>query len=161
MINWADFTHAYGSAANMPKLLELARRAPAGGPYTEEPWFSLWSSLCHQGDVYTASYAAVPELVAIAQARMGEHAVARECILLAGAIELERARPLGVEPPTVPLEILDVYEEALAEGARMAERLLETERDPDYVRGLESASAAMRGDSATARRLSDRDVDEL
>ena len=105
MINWAEFTHAYGSAANVPTLLDLARRAPAGGPYTDEPWFSLWSALCHQGDVYTASYAAVPELVAIAQARMGEHAAARECVLLAGTIELERERPQGSQPPIIPAAI--------------------------------------------------------
>ena len=29
----------------------------------DEPFFSLWSSLCHQGDVYSASYAAVPKIV--------------------------------------------------------------------------------------------------
>ncbi len=29
-----------------------------------EPWFSLWSSLAHQGDVYSASFAAVPHVVA-------------------------------------------------------------------------------------------------
>jgi hypothetical protein len=28
-----------------------------------EPWFSLWSSLAHQGDVYSASFAAVPHVV--------------------------------------------------------------------------------------------------
>ena len=26
----------------------------------------LWSSLCHEGDVYTASYAAVPHIVQMA-----------------------------------------------------------------------------------------------
>ncbi|MFX8207315.1 hypothetical protein ABTL06_19085, partial [Acinetobacter baumannii] len=28
-----------------------------------EPWYSLWSSLAHQGDVYPASFAAVPHVV--------------------------------------------------------------------------------------------------
>lgn len=32
----------------------------------EEVWFRLWSSLCHQGDVFTASIAAVPHLVKVA-----------------------------------------------------------------------------------------------
>jgi hypothetical protein len=159
MIDWAEFTHAYGSAANVPSLLDVARRAPAGGTYTEEPWFSLWSALCHQGDVYTASYAAVPELVAIAQARIGEHAAARECVLLAGAIELERAHPQGPQPPTMPAAIRGSYAEAMAVGARIGESLLEVERDPDYARALESAIAAMRGDAAEARRLSDADED--
>jgi hypothetical protein len=29
----------------------------------QEPWFSLWSALAHQGDVYSASFAAVPHVV--------------------------------------------------------------------------------------------------
>ena len=33
-----------------------------------EPWFTLWSSLCHQGDVYSASFAAVPHILRVAEA---------------------------------------------------------------------------------------------
>jgi hypothetical protein len=33
--------------------------------YDDEPFFSLWSGLCHQGNIYTASYAAVPVLVSL------------------------------------------------------------------------------------------------
>ncbi len=29
----------------------------------KEPWFGLWSSLAHQGDVYSASFAAVPHVI--------------------------------------------------------------------------------------------------
>jgi hypothetical protein len=160
-MDWADLDHAYGKAADIPELLDLARGAAAGGSYTDEPWFSLWSALCHQGDVYTASYAAVPELIAIAQARRGEHAAARECILLAGSIELERAQPEGRQPPAIPSDLIGAYNAALALGARIAETLIQTERDPDYARGLKGASAAMRGDHATARRLFDPDEEEM
>jgi hypothetical protein len=31
---------------------------------TSDPWFSLWSALAHQGDVYSASFAAVPHTLA-------------------------------------------------------------------------------------------------
>jgi hypothetical protein len=30
-----------------------------------KPWFSLWSALAHQGDVYSASFAAVPHVVSV------------------------------------------------------------------------------------------------
>jgi hypothetical protein len=30
-----------------------------------EPWFTLWSALCHQNDIYPASFAAVPHIVRI------------------------------------------------------------------------------------------------
>lgn len=159
-IDWTRLRHAYGSAADVPELLQAARRAPAGGDHRNEPWFSLWSSLCHQGDVYTASYAAVPELVAIARLRQTEHTAARECLLLAGMIELERALPQERRPPEMPAEVVGPYGEALADGARIAAALLQAERDPDYARGLEAAAAAMRGDAPTARRLVDPDDEE-
>lgn len=64
---WRELRHAYGNAADVPDLLRAL--ALSTGPkegYRDEPWFSLWSSLCHQGDVYTASYIAVPHIVQIA-----------------------------------------------------------------------------------------------
>jgi hypothetical protein len=42
-------------------LRQLERLPASDG--TDEPWFSLWSSLAHQGDVYSASFAAVPHVV--------------------------------------------------------------------------------------------------
>src|SRR5437773_2022307 len=87
-VDWASLRHAYGTAVEIPTLLKSAESAPAPDHYDREPWFSLWSSLCHQGDVYPASYAAVPELVRIAQSRDGS--ARAECPLLAGCIELER-----------------------------------------------------------------------
>lgn len=59
---WAELQHAYGSASDTPDLLRKLQSLPdAEGD--SEPWFSLWSSLAHQGDVYSASFAAVPHIV--------------------------------------------------------------------------------------------------
>jgi hypothetical protein len=60
---WAELQHAYGSAGDVPALLSQLRTLPAAEGETE-PWFSLWSALAHQGDVYSASFAAVPHVVA-------------------------------------------------------------------------------------------------
>jgi hypothetical protein len=60
---WAELHHAYGTAEKIPELL----RQSSGLPSDEgdsEPWFSLWSALAHQGDVYPASFAAVPHVIA-------------------------------------------------------------------------------------------------
>src|SRR5687768_1901307 len=55
---WQNLTHAYGAASDTPGMLRgltpLSRSIR-----DEEPWFGIWSALAHQGDVYTASYAAV------------------------------------------------------------------------------------------------------
>jgi hypothetical protein len=66
--------------------------------YRSEPYFSLWSALCHQGDAYTASYAAVPHLVDVLLAAPSP---AHDSTLqLVVCIEIARARGDGPELPT-------------------------------------------------------------
>src|SRR5688572_15498155 len=113
MIDWSQLRHAYGAATNVPDLLARARTAPPPREYTDEPWYTLWSSLCHQSDVYTASYAAVPQLVSIARARQAEANAVGELLLLAGVIELERQR---LEQPPFVEFLEDVYTDALRQG---------------------------------------------
>jgi hypothetical protein len=62
---WRDLTHAYGDAADIPELLRQLESLPPSAAYDSEPWFSLWSALAHQGDVYSASFAAVPHVVKV------------------------------------------------------------------------------------------------
>ena len=61
---WSELIHAYGAATDIPDLLRQLEQMP---PYEgeNEPWFSIWSALAHQGDVYSASFAAVPHVVRI------------------------------------------------------------------------------------------------
>jgi hypothetical protein len=60
---WSELRHAYGAAHDVPAwLLQLETVPTSAGD--AEPWFSLWSALAHQGDVYSASFAAVPHVVA-------------------------------------------------------------------------------------------------
>jgi hypothetical protein len=65
---WGELRDAYGSAAKIPELLRQLSALPSDDG-SAEPWFSLWSALAHQGDVYSASFAAVPHVIeAIASA---------------------------------------------------------------------------------------------
>lgn len=59
---WSELRHADGTAADIPPLLRALESLP-GAENNSEPWFSLWSALAHQGDVYSASFAAVPHVV--------------------------------------------------------------------------------------------------
>jgi len=61
---WADLEHAYGPAKNVPALLRDLDALPSSED-KKEPWFTLWSALAHQGDVYSASFAAVPHVVRV------------------------------------------------------------------------------------------------
>ena len=64
-IRWSELKHAYGDAANIPSMLKELSSFPSYENYQSEPYFSLWSALCHQGDVFTASYAALPHIIAL------------------------------------------------------------------------------------------------
>ena len=59
---WTELQHAYGIASDTPTQLRQLDTLPESSEESE-PWFSLWSSLAHQGDVYPASFAAVPHVV--------------------------------------------------------------------------------------------------
>ncbi|AEU35624.1 hypothetical protein [Granulicella mallensis] len=61
---WSNLDHAYGEASDIPDLLRQLEEFPPSGP-KNEPWFSLWSALAHQGDVYSASFAAVPHITRV------------------------------------------------------------------------------------------------
>lgn len=78
-IDWGALQGAYGDAAEAGQLLE-ALTDPAHG----QDWNDIWSHLCHQGTVYTASHAALPVLLAIAR-QPGRHD-RDDPLLLAGAI---------------------------------------------------------------------------
>ncbi len=65
--DWGRLHHAYGSAKDIPALLRQLADFPASEGYNE-PWFSILSALAHQGDVYPASFAAVPHVVRILSA---------------------------------------------------------------------------------------------
>ncbi len=102
--------HAYGDAANVPDLLRaLATSTGPKNDYRDEPWFSLWSSLCHQGDVYTASYAAVPHIVHIA--KEAKEPVDLSFFHLPTAIEVARQTGRG---PDLPESFAGDYHRAIA-----------------------------------------------
>lgn len=60
-MDWSALKHAYGNAADVPALLARLSPDPDAGV-----WEELWSRLCHQGTVYSASFAALPALADIA-----------------------------------------------------------------------------------------------
>ncbi|GAA4921596.1 hypothetical protein LX16_4910 [Stackebrandtia albiflava] len=87
MIDWSSLGHAYGSAEDVPARLARLESAP-----TDELWDDLWSALCHQGTVYSASYAALHWLTGIAGAPDRRQAV--YALALAGAILGSVDRPV-------------------------------------------------------------------
>ncbi|MFC8175692.1 hypothetical protein [Streptomyces sp. NPDC057325] len=88
MTDWAQLSHAYGSAEDIPVLLDQIASEPS-----PERWNDLWSALCHQGSVYSASFAALPWLADVAGRDDREQAVS--ALNLAGAILAGSDQPHG------------------------------------------------------------------
>lgn len=145
-LRWSEFRHAYGPAADIPDLLRQASRVPADRTATEGPWFALWSALCHQFDVYSASIAAVPHLVAIAADRPPAARV--DPLALAGAIETYRHRPGG---PTVPSELIASHAAAISRAAVLTAEALSA--SPEDCGALLSALAAFQGQPQLAAAI--------
>src|SRR5579863_4771016 len=59
--DWSQLSHAYGEASDVPDMI---RALAASDPDNRrEELDALWSSILHQGSVYTATAAAIPFLI--------------------------------------------------------------------------------------------------
>ena len=57
MPDWVNLEHAYGSAGDLQELLRQLSPDP-----NADVWAELWSRVCHQGTVYSASFPVLPYL---------------------------------------------------------------------------------------------------
>lgn len=105
---WRQLRDAYGSAERIPELIGKLARHPPYTSYQSEPYFSLWSALCHQGDVYSASYAALPHIIHVAEENPAK--AHRDLVLLPTSIEIARLEGRG---PELPSQLADAYDAAL------------------------------------------------
>lgn len=111
MTDWSELHHAYGTAEDVPGLLDAARPAPQ-----DPSWDELWSRLCHQGTVYSASCAALPALRDMA--RHWSPRDRRMPLCLAGSTVAGKDQPYGVQDPQVTYasetsDLVGLTEEAL------------------------------------------------
>jgi hypothetical protein len=137
---WTQLKHCYGPALDIPALLRAAEVAPRQQGFRDEPWCTLWSSLCHQDDVFPASYAALPHLIALATRRAPQDR--DEPLLLAAAIEVSRASGRG---PALPPALQAAYNAALITGAHAASTSLDPSLPEQRLQVLLAAVAVFSG----------------
>jgi hypothetical protein len=143
---WGELNHAYGIATDIPRLLAGLDSLP-DSKGESEPWFSLWSALAHQGDVYSASFAAVPHVI---------HALAANP-LKAGAVYFQF--PAWVEicrqknNVEVPKDLESAYFEALSQLPSLVAAASLREWDADFLQCAISAIAAAKGQVAVAEAV--------
>jgi len=139
---WEQLQHAYGAAADIPLLLEQLRTTPPSrrGDWEAEPWFSLWSSLCHQNDVYTASYAAIPHIVGIAATKPVRERV--EFVHFVAWVEICRH---GSTAPVIPGDLESAYFGALQRAVSVVLECLDRDWSEEEYRVLLGGLAVLQG----------------
>jgi hypothetical protein len=100
---WRELGQAHGSAEDIPRLLE-ALAIIKGERERAELWFGIWATLCPDGRVYSAAYAAAPHLLAITQPMELEERLAAMHVV--AAVEVARHRPGA---PAVPDDLVMAY----------------------------------------------------
>lgn len=152
---WSKLRHAYGNAGDIPALLRTLASSPGPKPgYQDEPWFSLWSCLCPQGDVYTASYVAVPHIVHIAsEAKLP---VDFSFFQLPAAIEIARQTGRG---PDIPEAYADDYRYAIVQLVENVSIHRNEAWDQSTLLSAAAAQAVAKGHIHVAQALLNLDAD--
>jgi hypothetical protein len=104
---WGQLAQAYGSAEDVPRLLE-ALACIGTEDARAEVWFALWRTLHRPDEVYSASFAAVPHLLAIG--RMFGLRERAEAVHLATRIEVARRSPSS---DAMPADVVEAYAAAV------------------------------------------------
>ena len=152
---WSELQDAYGDADDIPDLLRALAAFPGPKPeFQEEPWFSLWSGLCHQGDVYTASYAALPHLVRIASE--AKPPIDFSFFQLPAAIEVARKNGRG---PALPEDLADDYHRAIDRLMENASLYRNEPWDQSMLICIMAAQAVAKGHIDVAEALLNLDDD--
>jgi hypothetical protein len=149
---WSKLHHAYGFASDVPALLSQLSTLPSAKGEAE-PWFSLWSALAHQGDVFDASFAAVPHVVrAAATNPLRADAVYFQ---FPAWVEICRKKQ-GVE---VPGDLAAAYFAALAHLPSLVAAASAREWDADFLQCALSAIAAAKGQTLVAEAVQELSPD--
>lgn len=137
---WRRLRDAFGLAFQVPDMLRQLADAPPSDDWRAEPYFSLWSHLCHQGDVYPASFAALPHLVARCEA----DAAGTHWDVLHLAVAIENARL--TKGMTVQEDFAQAYADAVGRLPQAASAMLLAQpSEPSLVGVAAAALATTRG----------------
>jgi hypothetical protein len=140
---WLELKHAYGAAGDIPPLLKQLEQVPSAKD-DAEPWFTLWSSLAHQGDVYSASFAAVPYVIkALASApTKADHSYFQ----FPAWVEICRSK----NNVDIPHDLRSAYFESLAQLPSLVAQASTRSWDPSFLACALAAVAAAKGQPGVA-----------
>ena len=143
---WSELNDEYGSASAIPALLRRLESFPKSEGRSE-PWFTLWSALAHQGDVYPASFAAVPHVVRVLE--IAPEKAYSAYFQFPSWIEICRQKR-GV---TIPEEMETAYFSALGKLPSLVAAAAEREWDATFLACALSAIAVAKGFAPVAEAV--------
>ncbi len=132
---WSELEHAYGQASDIPPLLRQLQDLP-GSEGQSEPWFTLWSALAHQGDVFSASFAAIPHVIAALSTAPAKADVS--FFHFPAWVETCRAK----QRTPIPADLADGYFAALQRLPALVADTATGRTDPDFATCATAAIAA-------------------
>lgn len=150
--DWHLLRHAYGDASDVPVLLRKIAGFPAEPDWQSEPWFSLWSALYHQGDIYSASIAAIP-LIVSALSQDPRKATLSFYLLPASIALADNARPVDL-----PIAIREDFKEAVAVLGGIAAAMLSSAVDEHMIEAMKAAVLVSQGDFQQVCELLEADA---
>jgi hypothetical protein len=141
---WSELTHAYGKATDVPSALTKL----ASGD--DEALGQLFGSVCHQGSVYSASFAVFPHLLRIAEEASAAD-IRADILALAGAIATSKDnrcdKPLRAD-------IKSEYESSLSRALNLMLATLQEPIEPATAVYVLQAAAGLKGFVALEHVLS-------
>ncbi len=143
---WSQLQHAYGIASGVPALLRQLEGFPSSNG-ENEPWFTIWSALAHQGDVYSATFAAVPHVVRVLSAAPAKADIS--FFHFPAWVEICRQR----KSVSIPDDLVDAYFEALSELPSLVAAAATRDWDAEFLVCALSAIAAAKGSGAVAEAV--------
>lgn len=143
---WSELKHAYGNASDIPNLLRQLNSLPSSEG-DKEPWFSIWSSLAHQGDVYSASFAAVPYVIRVL--KQAPTKADFSFFQFPAWVEVCRQK----QSVAIPEQLKADYFSALAELPSLVAAAAEREWDSNFLCCALSAIAASKGFGSVAEAV--------
>ena len=151
---WSELEHAYGQAFDIPPLLRQLHDLP-GSEGQSEPWLTLWSALAHQGEVYSASFAAVPHVIAALSTAPTK--ADPSFFHFPAWVEVCRAK----QGTPIPADLADDYFAALQRLPALVAEAATRRTDPDFAACATAAIAATLGQHAMAEVILEMASPEL
>ena len=148
---WLTLTGSYRTRLDPRPLLAKLENEKG----TKGAWLELWEELHHQGDVGEASYAAIPQIVAIYR-KLG--AVDWNAYAIVACIESARTERKN---PKIPDWLKEDYIRSIKELSEVGIAEISRANDPNAVQAILSIIAIAKGLRTYGRFLIEYQEDEL